>query len=72
VSIGYHDGLRGAFKIMTVNQEEIAYFEAQCGGRLSFSDTEVTEFGVTFTRIGDEALNISATRDLIRSVLEAL
>jgi hypothetical protein len=71
-SVGYHLGLDGAFKIMSVDNTEIAYTDAGGGGRLVMDTTEVREFGIRYDRIGSEALSRSSSRNLIEQAKESL
>jgi transcriptional regulator with XRE-family HTH domain len=69
-SAGAHVGLDGAFKIMTVEEGDVAYTEAHGGGRLVLSVQEVRSFIVRYDRIGVKALHEEASRDLIREIME--
>jgi hypothetical protein len=71
-SMGAHPGRDGSFKIMTVGGSDIAYTEACGGGRLVVDGTEVRSFRVRFDRIGDRALPVNASIDLIQQVMEEL
>jgi transcriptional regulator with XRE-family HTH domain len=71
-SAGWHLGMEGAFKIMTVGREDAAYVEACGGGRLVLDATEVRAYGLRFDRIGTEALTPGATQSLIKEVMESL
>jgi transcriptional regulator with XRE-family HTH domain len=67
---GAYVGLDGAFKVMTVEEGDIAYTEAHGGGRLVLSAQEVRSFSVRYDRIGVKALHEEASRDLIREIME--
>lgn len=67
---GAHVGLDGAFKVMTVEEGDVAYTEAHGGGRLVLSAQEVRSFSVRYDRIGVKALHEEASRDLIREIME--
>jgi transcriptional regulator with XRE-family HTH domain len=69
---GGHLGLEGSFSLTTVTEGMVAYFEACGGGRLSTDRQEVAGFDVRFHRIGDLALPVDASRELIKSVREGL
>jgi transcriptional regulator with XRE-family HTH domain len=71
-SAGYHVGLDGAFKVMTVCGTDMAYTEAGGGGRLVMDTAEVREFGIWFDRVGTEALSRGSTRSLIEQARESL
>lgn len=71
-SIGAHPGRDGSFKIMTVGGADIAYTDACGGGRLVVDATEVRSFRVWFDRIGDRALPVDASLDLIQRTMEEL
>ncbi|MCO5999523.1 helix-turn-helix domain-containing protein [Actinoallomurus rhizosphaericola] len=72
-SAGYHRGLMGAFKIMTCDPEgDIAYTEAAEGGRLVLDGAGVKRFVVRFDEIGADALSRSASRELIKRVMEEI
>ena len=70
--IGAHPGRDGSFKIMTVGDSDIAYTEACGGGRLVADATEVRSFRVRFDQIGDRALPVDASLDLIQRTMEEL
>ncbi|HEY7424203.1 MAG TPA: helix-turn-helix transcriptional regulator [Gemmataceae bacterium] len=71
-SIGAHPGRDGSFKIMTVGGADVAYTEACGGGRLVVDGTEVRSFRLRFDRIGDWALPVDASIDLIQRAMEEL
>lgn len=71
-SAGFHLGLEGAFKILTVGDRDIVYTEANGGGRLVLSTTEVRSYGVRYDRISMEALPPGSSRCLIREVMGSL
>jgi DNA-binding XRE family transcriptional regulator len=71
-SVGYHVGLDGAFKIMTVDGTDIVFTEAGGGGRLVMDAAEVREFGIAFDRVGSDALSRTSTRSLIEQARESL
>lgn len=66
-----HDGINGSFKIMSGDFGDIAYTEAQGGGRLVSSAEEVRSFQLSYDRIGHIALPAGPSRDLIKRILEA-
>lgn len=69
-SAGAHVGLDGAFKVMTVDEGDVAYTEAHGGGRLVLSAQEVRSFSVRYDRVGVKALPEEASRNLIREIME--
>jgi transcriptional regulator with XRE-family HTH domain len=71
-TVGAHVGRDGAFKIMTVDGIDSAYVEAAGEGRLVQDATDVRSYRARFDRIGDEALPVRASLDLIRQVMEGL
>ncbi|GAA4631945.1 hypothetical protein GCM10023196_063330 [Actinoallomurus vinaceus] len=72
-SAGYYLGLTGAFKIMSCDPEgDIAYTEAAEGGRLVLDGPGVRRFVVRFDEIGADCLSRSASRDLIKRVMEEM
>lgn len=71
-SIGYHLGLRGSFKVLTVGRERLAYTEAAAGGRLTADPGEVARMAERFDLIGADALSREASRSLLRRAQESL
>jgi hypothetical protein len=69
---GAHMGLDGSFMVVSVREGDVAYAEANGGGRLVLSVDEVREYAIRFDRIGAEALSRSASRSLIMKVMETL
>jgi uncharacterized protein DUF5753 len=69
-SEGAHVGRDGSFKLMTVDGAESAYIEASEEGRLVQDATDVRSFRRRFDRIGDHALPVRASIDLIERVME--
>lgn len=70
---GYHLGLRGAFKIMTVRPEgDVAYTEASEGGRLELDSAAVRRAVLRFDEIGADALNRAESRNLLERVRESM
>jgi hypothetical protein len=70
-SCGLHAGLDGSFKILYHELGDVAYSEAQLGGRLVVSGTEVRGLAVRYDRIGAQALPEGHSRELIKQVMEA-
>ncbi|MCW2946709.1 MAG: transcriptional regulator, family [Actinoallomurus sp.] len=71
-SCGLHAGLGGSFKILYHELGDVAYSEAQFGGRLVVSNTEVRGLTVRYDRIGAHALPEGPSRDLIEQNMEAI
>ncbi|GAA4224181.1 hypothetical protein GCM10022254_03080 [Actinomadura meridiana] len=71
-TVGAHVGRDGAFKIMTVDGTDSAYVEAAQEGRLVQDATDVRSYRARFDRIGDEALPVRASLELIKQVMEGL
>ncbi|MFC4912577.1 helix-turn-helix domain-containing protein [Actinomadura gamaensis] len=71
-SAGEHVGRDGSFKIMTVDGVDSAYIEAAGEGRLVQDATDVRSYRARFDRVGDVALPVRASIDLIRQVMEGL
>jgi hypothetical protein len=70
--VGWHFGLEGSFKIMSVGTGNVAYTEACGGGRLVWDSQEVRGYVLRHDRIGEWALPVDSSRQLIVSKLEAL
>ncbi|MEU6746585.1 helix-turn-helix transcriptional regulator [Spirillospora sp. NPDC046719] len=71
-SQGFHHGLVGPMKLMTVGRKLIGFTEAPLGGKLMQSPKEVHELALRLDRIAADALNRAQTRDVIRRALESL
>jgi hypothetical protein len=71
-SCGMHAGLGGSFKLLYHELGEVAYSEAQYGGRLVVSATEVRGLAVRYDRIGAHAFPESQSRELIKQYMEAI
>jgi hypothetical protein len=72
ISAGAHNGLDGSFQVLSLPGRDVAYLEAQEGGRLVEAETEVRAFGVKYDRIGAKALSDDASASLIRSMMERM
>jgi Domain of unknown function (DUF5753) len=70
-SAGAHIALDGAFRIMSLEDRDVAYAGAHRGGRLIEATREVRELAVDYDRIGMKALSEDASRTLIERLLEA-
>lgn len=71
-SVGYHSGLRGSFKILTVGREILAYTEAAAGGRLMRDPNETERMRVRHDLLGADALSRQASRDRLRQLQESM
>ncbi len=71
-SAGWHFGLEGAFKVMTVETSDVVYTEANGGGRLALSTLEVEAFAVRYDKIGVKAMPEGSSRALIEELMEAM
>jgi hypothetical protein len=70
-SAGAHLGLDGPFRVISLESREIAYADAQRGGRLIEATGEVRELRVDYERIGMKALAEDASRALIKRLMES-
>jgi hypothetical protein len=71
-SAGAHEGLDGPFKVITVEEGEVAFVDAPNGGRLVMDTAEVRGLRLRFDRIGAVALPIDSSRNLIRQAMETM
>jgi transcriptional regulator with XRE-family HTH domain len=71
-SVGWHYGLEGAFKVMTVGATDVAYSESAGGGRLAQGTSEVEEYAIRYDKIGVKALPEDSSRRLIKEMMEAM
>ncbi|MEV4256097.1 DUF5753 domain-containing protein [Spirillospora sp. NPDC049652] len=71
-SAGYHPGLRGSFKEISIGREKAAYTEAAAGGRLTSDSVEVGRISDMFNLIGADALSRGETREKLRRAQELL
>ncbi|GLY77664.1 helix-turn-helix domain-containing protein [Actinoallomurus iriomotensis] len=69
---GAHAGIDGSFSLISGKDGDVAYTESPGGGRLVASTDEVREYGLQYDRIGQAALPASASREMIRRIMEAL
>jgi hypothetical protein len=69
---GAHMGLDGSFMVVSVREGDVAYVEANGGGRLVLDVEEVREYAIRFDRIGAEALSRAASKNLIMEAMESL
>lgn len=69
---GTHAGIDGSFSLISGSDGDVAYTESPGGGRLVASAEEIREFGLQYDRIGQSALPASASREMIRRIMEAL
>jgi transcriptional regulator with XRE-family HTH domain len=71
-SCGLHAGLGGSFKILYNETGDVAYSEAQFGGRLLVAAAEVRGLAVRYDRVGAHAFPEEQSREMIKRNLEAL
>jgi len=71
-SCGMHVGLDGAFEILFHERGNVAYNEAQLGGRLVISDAEVLGMAVRYDQIGAQAWPEGPSREYIQQQMEAM
>lgn len=71
-TVGWHFGLEGSFKVMSVTTGDVVYTEACGGGRLISDPEEVRALILRHDRIGEWALPVDSSRKLISSKMEAM
>jgi transcriptional regulator with XRE-family HTH domain len=71
-SCGVHAGLGGSFKILCSEAGDVAYSEAQFGGRLLVAAAEVRSLAVLYDRVGAHALPENQSREKIERALESI
>jgi transcriptional regulator with XRE-family HTH domain len=71
-STGHHEGMTGGFQILTLEDCEVAYAEAQLGGRLIEDSTELRTLRLRYDRIRAQALPIDLSLKMIVSAMEAM
>jgi transcriptional regulator with XRE-family HTH domain len=71
-TVGWHHGLQGSFKVMTVGASDVVYTEANGGGRLVLGTAEAEAFAIRYDKIGVKALPEDPSRSLIMEVMEAM
>ncbi|MFB4302077.1 helix-turn-helix transcriptional regulator [Actinomadura sp. NTSP31] len=71
-SVGYHLGLQGSLKLLTVGRRIFAYTEAAAGGRLMQDPAEVEQMRLRHDLIAADALSRQASRDFIREIRESM
>lgn len=67
-----HVGLDGAFEILYNERGDVAYAEAQLGGRLVISDAEVRGMAIRYDQIGARAWPEDPSREYIQQQMEAM
>ncbi|MBO2451423.1 helix-turn-helix domain-containing protein [Actinomadura barringtoniae] len=67
---GDHMGVEGPFKLLTVDDRDIAYTDAPTRGRLILEPPDVQYLSVGFDRIGDIAATVRPSRALIEGTME--
>jgi hypothetical protein len=71
-SAGTHWGLNGGFQIAALEDGEVAYVEAQLGGRLVEDGPELRNLRLRHDRIRARALPVGSSRQMIASAMEAM
>jgi DNA-binding XRE family transcriptional regulator len=71
-SAGAYEGLDGPFKVITVEEGELAFVDAPNGGRLVMDAAEVRGLRLRFDRIGAVAQPVDSSRSLIKQVMETM
>ncbi|KAB2350275.1 helix-turn-helix domain-containing protein [Actinomadura rudentiformis] len=71
-SAGAYAGQDGAFKVLSLESEDVAYVEAPGGGRLVQDGPEIRSFGVRYDRIGMKALPDDLSRGRIVDAMESM
>ncbi|MCD0447828.1 helix-turn-helix domain-containing protein [Actinocorallia sp. API 0066] len=71
-SAGAHAGTDGSFKLMSGAFGDVAYTESPGMGRLVSAGSEVRRYALQYERISLKALDESASRALIRRIMEEL
>ncbi|GAA3195691.1 helix-turn-helix transcriptional regulator [Actinocorallia longicatena] len=69
--VGAHVGLDGSCKLLTVDDRDIAFFDAPTGGRLMRDPGEVLNIAMRFDQIGDLATASGPSFTLIERAMEA-
>ncbi|GAA4637509.1 helix-turn-helix transcriptional regulator [Actinoallomurus vinaceus] len=72
MSAGAHIGFDGGFVLLSIEDERVAFVEAQLSGRLIRDEGEVRELAVRYDRIRAKALSEDDSLSLIASIVEAL
>ncbi|GAA4230808.1 helix-turn-helix transcriptional regulator [Actinomadura meridiana] len=68
---GAHPGLDGSFKIVTVDDRELAYVEAATRGRFLMDPYDLQEVAVRYDLISDIAAPVGPSRTLLEQALES-
>ncbi|MGH3388969.1 MAG: DUF5753 domain-containing protein, partial [Actinomadura sp.] len=68
---GGHLGVEGSFRLLTVDDRDIAYADAPARGRLILDPPEVQYLSVAYDRIGDIATPVGPSRALIERTMES-
>jgi transcriptional regulator with XRE-family HTH domain len=72
LSVGAYVGYAGGFLVLSIDEGNVAYAEAQLGGRLIEDTAEVESLEVRFDLIRAKALSVDSSAELIRSLMEGL
>jgi transcriptional regulator with XRE-family HTH domain len=68
----YHVGLDGSFRLLTVEDRDIAFSESPSRGRLVLDPTGVQDYALRHDRISSIATPTGPSRGLIKRLMEAL
>lgn len=69
-NVGLHCGVDGSFKLVTVDDQDIAYENASTRGRLILDPAEVQNFAIRYERISDLATPVGPSRAVIERAME--
>jgi transcriptional regulator with XRE-family HTH domain len=67
---GGHIGVNGSFRLLTVDDRDVAYAEAQGRGRLILDAPEVQYYALAYDRLADVAAPLGPSRALIERTME--
>jgi uncharacterized protein DUF5753 len=67
---GQHCGLDGPFRLLTVDDRDIAFDDASTRGRLMLDPAEVQNAAVKYDRISELATPVGPSRALIERAME--
>jgi transcriptional regulator with XRE-family HTH domain len=67
---GGHIGVNGSFRLLTVDDRDVAYAEAQGRGRLILDASEVQYYALAYDRLADIAAPLGSSRALIERTME--
>ncbi|MFI0405804.1 Scr1 family TA system antitoxin-like transcriptional regulator [Actinomadura sp. 3N508] len=67
---GAHNGLDGAFRLLSVGDREVAFIDAPERGRLVTTPTDVMKYAVRYDRLGDLAAPVGTSRTILHRSIE--